>query len=388
MSENLESSLSEPQNEPEGFSHSHSHPMKKKKEKSKKSDKKKRRKRKKRRDMSENEMAEKIKTIQYYRSKITDEEKKQFKQSRVYVMLMSRSIETLSNALGMESIQTRGLTKNVENSMNSGDFNAAIEACVSNKDTASIISNPVASFGATFCDILMQTHMNNIHKNTHNLKKKNFVVPEHQESVQKVYIPKNQENASQSLVQQCAANKSPMQNPFFQKKTVSLAEKVSENNADTSNVLENDFYEKMNSMQEVKIELERLRDDISDKSAQLLEQKNEMEAMFKKMQAQNSLAKEKSQPEASKDSQVNVAEFENKEHSVTSVETSKTVPVRQFTNAAQGSEFEKKLVDIVNNVAPIVELIANSNGEDTVEEVGSSLHKPESFENFMDNIEV
>ena len=122
--------------------------------------------------MSENEMAEKIKTIQYYRSKITDEEKKQFKQSRVYVMLMSRSIETLSNALGMESIQTRGLTKNVENSMNSGDFNAAIEACVSNKDTASIISNPVASFGATFCDILMQTHMNNIQKKSQEKKKK------------------------------------------------------------------------------------------------------------------------------------------------------------------------------------------------------------------------
>ena len=119
-------------------------------------------KRKKKRKLSKEELAKRMKEIQWYYQKANSEEKHQFKQSRVWVMLASRVIETLSNAFGLEAVHTHGLTENIENSMNSGEFNSAMEACVTNPEASRMISNPIASFGATFMDVLMQTHMGNL----------------------------------------------------------------------------------------------------------------------------------------------------------------------------------------------------------------------------------
>ena len=328
--------------------------------------------------MSENEMAEKIKTIQYYRSKITDEEKKQFKQSRVYVMLMSRSIETLSNALGMESIQTRGLTKNVENSMNSGDFNAAIEACVSNKDTASIISNPVASFGATFCDILMQTHMNNIQKKSQEKKKKRFGVPENKEPFQKPFLPKNHESANHSLVPKTNTANSQNQNLFFQKTNVFSAEKTTEEeqkkNIDPLQISGGATEKQIEELNKAKSELETLKNEIFVKSAQLWEQKKQMEELFEKMQSQNVVLNNKFTEKKKNELETPVVEAQH---------TVGTLPAKQFNNSAKGSGFEEKLVQIVNNVAPMVEIISGSIVEETAEGIETQVEKPESFDDLF-----
>jgi len=119
-------------------------------------------KREKKKQMSKEKVAQRMKEIMWYYEKANSEEKHQFKQSRVWVMLVSRFIETVSNAFGFDAIHTKGLTANVESSMNSGEFNSAMEACVANPEASRIITNPVASFGATFLDVLMQTHMSQL----------------------------------------------------------------------------------------------------------------------------------------------------------------------------------------------------------------------------------
>ena len=127
-------------------------------------------------------------------------------------------------------------------------------------------------------------------------------------------------------------------------------------------------------LNKAKSELETLKNEIFVKSAQLWEQKKQMEELFEKMQSQNVVLNNKFTEKKKNELETPVVEAQH---------TVGTLPAKQFNNSAKGSGFEEKLVQIVNNVAPMVEIISGSIVEETAEGIETQVEKPESFDDLF-----
>lgn len=114
--------------------------------------------------MTNSRKSELEKQVRYLHKKQDIESNFAAKQTKTWALVATRIIETVFQAVGVESIKLEGLTDSVEEDISSGMLREVISNYIQSDKRLSVLTNPATTVGASLLDIIMKTHMNNLEK--------------------------------------------------------------------------------------------------------------------------------------------------------------------------------------------------------------------------------